>query len=109
MNNLETINVNKPLDLAEKASEFMYKARARVYSALILLEAPEANFESKGFKEDCLHYQLDDAYQLMKQYESLFDGAATELLQNRKKGAVEVLPENSAQGVFSQPQSLNQG
>jgi len=101
MSHLDVINSNDPIYLAEKASEFMYKARTRIYAALIVLEAPERNFESKGFKEDCLHYQLDDAYQLMKQCESIFDSATTDLLKQRNQGTVEVLPENSASCVFS--------
>lgn len=95
MSKQEKINTKKPLDLAEKASEFLYQARARVYAARILLETPDSDFESQGFKQDCLFYQIDDAHELMKHYESLLNDAATDMLRSRRGRSVEASAENS--------------
>ena len=89
MNKIGNIDINKPLDLAEKASEFLYQARARIYAAKILLETPDSYFEKQAFKQDCLHYQIDDVYELLKGYESFFDDVITDIFQHRRDGSVE--------------------
>ncbi len=64
-----------PLDLAQKASEFLHQVKAGVYAAKILLESPDSDFESQGFKKDCLFYQIDNTHKLIKHYEALFNDA----------------------------------
>jgi hypothetical protein len=100
MSNLKNIDINRPLDLAEKASEVLYRARAMVCTAIIINESTDIDFKKPTFRQDSLAYQLEALHQLVTQYESLFEGAASEILKNRR-GAVEVLPENCAQAVFS--------
>ncbi len=93
--NAPNLDINKPLDLAEKASEVLYRARAMVCTAIIISESRSIDFEKTTFREDGLAYQLEALYELVKQYESLFDGAVEDILKKRNSAEGEVLLENS--------------
>lgn len=93
--NAPNLDINKPLDLAEKASEVLYRARAMVCTAIIISESRAIDFEKTAFREDGLAYQLEALYEFVKQYESLFDGAVDDILKKRNGAEGEELLENS--------------
>lgn len=93
--NAPNLDINKALDLAEKASEALYRARAMVCTAIIINDSRAIDFEKTTFREDGLTYQLEALYEFVKQYESLFDGVVDDILKKKNRGKGEVLLENS--------------
>jgi hypothetical protein len=80
---IDDINdINDPSEVAEKASYALYRARAMLCSAIAVSEAGNGYFESAEFKQVGLLYQLEDIYQWVKQYETLFDETVNALLQH---------------------------
>lgn len=88
MSQLEKVNINKPLDLAEKASEVLYRARTMICTAILINESTIIDFENPAFRQAGLAYQLEAIHQLVKQYETLFDDASSDILKKRKEGSV---------------------
>jgi len=112
----EEVKVNSVQEALEKAGMFFYRLEKLANSAIMLNECKEGDFQDPLYKQDCLFYQLEAIRDLSKQFEDVCEDLAVTFgrsidlklkeLDRLALGAAELLPENSAQGVFSATQSV---
>jgi hypothetical protein len=100
----QEINFKSVQDAMEQASLFFYRIEKLANSTIFLNEFKDGDFQNPLYKQDCIHYQLENIRDLAKQYECLFDELTMSFgrpIDLQLKGLAELLPENSATGVFS--------
>lgn len=85
MKEQQKLDINDPLEVLETASNILYRVRAMICTAIIIGESTALDFEDPVFKVDSVAYQLDALHELVKQSESLFENAVSELFDQRKK------------------------
>ncbi len=112
----EEMNVRSVQDALEKAVLFFYRLEKLASCSIVINEFKDDKFKNPGYKQDCLFYQLEAIRDLSQQCEDLFDelavtfGSQIDLklkeLDRLAPGAAELLPENSAQAVFSAQQPI---
>lgn len=79
------INFEEPVDVFTDTSNVFYRLRLMIATAIIINESKITDFENDFLRSDGLLYQLEAIHELVKQYEAVFNNAASDCLKDQRK------------------------